>query len=107
MRVVRASIAAGLFDHPLAATPRRRPVAPLDAITARAAQDGAPVTFDNGGDDLIAAVTAANPNADRLAGDRYRNHHAEARECQGRPGRRRVRRRPGSIAQPAGVAVRS
>ncbi|WP_426592376.1 beta-glucosidase [Cellulomonas sp. McL0617] len=35
------------------------PVAPLDAITARAAQVGATVTFDNGADVTTAAATAA------------------------------------------------
>ncbi|WP_196804463.1 beta-glucosidase [Cellulomonas sp. URHD0024] len=35
------------------------PVAPLDAITARAAQAGASVTFDNGADATSAAATAA------------------------------------------------
>lgn len=36
------------------------PVAPLDAITARAAQVGATVTFDNGSDLTAAAASAAN-----------------------------------------------
>lgn len=35
------------------------PVAPLDVITARAAQDGSTVTFDNGSDLASAAATAA------------------------------------------------
>jgi beta-glucosidase len=34
------------------------PVAPLDAITARAAQDGATVTYNNGADPAAAAATA-------------------------------------------------
>jgi beta-glucosidase len=40
-------------------SPCANPVAPLDAITSRAAQDGATVTFDNGSD-LSAAATAAS-----------------------------------------------
>lgn len=49
--------AAGPFGGSGNACPN--PVAPLDAITARAAQVGATVTFDNGADVAQAAATAA------------------------------------------------
>ncbi|HEY7009857.1 MAG TPA: glycoside hydrolase family 3 C-terminal domain-containing protein, partial [Jatrophihabitantaceae bacterium] len=46
------------FGGGAASAPCPNPVAPLDAITARAAQDGASVVYDNGSDPAAAAAAA-------------------------------------------------